>query len=123
MSGMDDQINVLPREDLDPAGEVFLQCPDVEFQVSSKILALASPVFESMLQNTEFKEARMLRQNGRVEVLLPEDDSDVMRVLLDEIHFIRAHYHETLGVDLQLKLAILCDKDDCVRALRGHSQA
>lgn len=58
---------------------------EVRFQVSSKHLSLNSPVFKAML-GSGFKEATALQSNGKVEIPLPEDCHEALKVILNAIY-------------------------------------
>ncbi|KAI9882231.1 MAG: hypothetical protein M1823_006025 [Watsoniomyces obsoletus] len=58
---------------------------DVEVLVSSKHLSLASPVFKAMLRGS-FRESVKLANTKEVEVRLPDDDADIMLLMLKVIH-------------------------------------
>lgn len=57
----------------------------VHMKVSSKHMMLASPVFKAMLTSS-FSEGETLRNTGRVEIPLPDDDTTVFTIILDIIH-------------------------------------
>lgn len=58
----------------------------IRMLASSRHLMLASPVFKAMLQQGNFAEGLALQSHGKVEVPLPEDDSDSFIILLNIIH-------------------------------------
>lgn len=98
---------------LDPHGDLVLVVNKAEnqrrFRVSTKVLSLASPVWRVMLDPSgQFQEAR--RENG--EVAFPEDDPNILYILLQIIHLRPRSLPKTLEVDELVGLAILCKKYD-----------
>ncbi|PVH85234.1 hypothetical protein DL98DRAFT_409677 [Cadophora sp. DSE1049] len=100
----------------DPEGDLILILPctatevsDVRMQVSSKHLAMASPVFKAMLAHG-FAEGEALRTQGKVEIPLPDDDPEAMAVLLDIIHGRSRRVPREVSVTQLALLAIVIDK-------------
>jgi hypothetical protein len=77
--------------------------------VSSKHMCLVSPVFKAMLQG-EFREGRELKEMKKIDLPLPDDDAEAMKILVLIIHC--KHKLVPLKVDLELltNIAILVDK-------------
>ncbi|PQE27472.1 Nuclear pore protein [Rutstroemia sp. NJR-2017a BVV2] len=77
--------------------------------VSSKHMCLASPVFKAMLQG-EFREGKELREMKQLDLPLPDDDTEAMKILVYIIHC--KHKLVPLKVDLTLltNIALLVDK-------------
>lgn len=97
----------------DPFGDLVLVVNKSEkqrrFRVSTKVMSLASPVWRIMLDSSgPFKEAQ--RENG--EVALPEDDPDVLCVVMHIIHFRSRSIPDALDFDELMNLAVLCHKYD-----------
>jgi len=104
---------------IDPAGDLTLLLKhhgqDITFQVSSKAMSLASPVWRTMLDpNGPFREAKP--DNG--EVAFPADDAEALLVLLLAAHLRYQEVPQTLTYKQLLNLCIACDKCDCVGLLR-----
>ncbi|KXJ89944.1 hypothetical protein Micbo1qcDRAFT_206207 [Microdochium bolleyi] len=117
---------------LDHRGDLWLHtegtdidgCSDpAYFQVCSRTMARASPVFDRMLFGHFFEAARNKDEAGRWAVDLPEDSTWAIKVLLWVIH---GHYeHLRLShaanadfVPRLYELLVLADKYDCVHILR-----
>ena len=107
----------LPREIIWSAGDVILRCKNAEFKVSSTFLTAASSVFRTMLLTPNFTEGQAFLRNGQVELSLPEDNTDVRRLLLRELHFSDVERPDHLTIATLTELAILCDKYDVVRVV------
>lgn len=103
---------------IDPKGDIWVQLKDTKVLVSSNVLALASPVFDSML-NSKFRESKEhnLSPNGTHEISLLEDDARAF------VRLSKALHHQELCtpvVPALLNLAVLCDKYQCFGAMRIH---
>ncbi|KAF7869635.1 hypothetical protein EAF04_004419 [Stromatinia cepivora] len=84
--------------------------------VSSKHMSLASPVFKAMLTGG-FQEAVELREKGRTEIGLPDDDADVMIILANVIHGRFKLVPKTLYLGSLTRMAILVDKYQCYESV------
>ena len=112
---------VIDREIIDDDGDVLVQTGSKELLVSSKILALASPVFKAMF-NSKFLEGSTIRSTQNpLELPLPDDDPDALAVLFHTLHFSSKQKFLRLGADLQLHVAQLSDKYDCTASISGES--
>ena len=106
--------------EIDAAGDLWLEMDSRKLLVSSKILSLASPVFNAML-NSKFREGQNATSGPRT-ITLPDDDVDAMTVVCHALH------HMTHRVPVHListklnTLAILCDKYGCVQAMKPWSR-
>ena len=87
----------------------------VRVRVSSKHLALASPVFRSMLQ-PKFQEGHELRLIGRTELPLPDDDSAALLVLLNVIHGRLREVPRKIDLRMLTEISILVDKYELLQA-------
>ena len=108
----------------DPDGDLFLELslPDgkTRLLVSSKVLTLVSDVFAKML-SSRFKEG--LRTHATSEkplIPLSEDDAEAFIILCKVIHHHMDEVPRTLTPTCLEKIAIICDKYNCTRAL-AHS--
>lgn len=109
----------VPIEELDSNGDVILVVTGESPQstrkllVSSKALALASPVFAALFSR-KFSEGIKIIKSIRPEITLNDDYSDAMRIMLGVFHF-----RELEKVDAQMmaEIAVLYDKYDCAKAL------
>ena len=78
-------------------------------QVSSKHLAMASPVFKAMLSHG-FSEGEALQTQGTAEIPLPDDDPAAMAILLEIIHTRGQRVPRKVSLTLLALLAIGIDK-------------
>ena len=104
---------------IDAAGDLKLLVQHgedwVAFQVSSKAMSLASPVWRAMLDpNGPFKES----QSGHNEITLPDDDSKALLILLLAAHLRFQDVPEELSFEHLLEVCVLCDKYDCITLVR-----
>ncbi|KAH7420007.1 hypothetical protein BKA64DRAFT_752560 [Cadophora sp. MPI-SDFR-AT-0126] len=90
-------------------GQTASESPNIRMQVSSKHLAMASPVFKAMIAHG-FAEGEALRAHGKVEIPLPGDDSADMTILLDIIHGRSRRVPREVSMTLLALLAIAVDK-------------
>lgn len=112
---------VIDREIIDEDGDILVQPRSKELLVSSKILALASPVFKAMF-NSRFLEGGTSRSvQTSLKLPLPDDHSDASAVLFHTLHFSSKQKFLKLGVDLQLDVAQLCVKYHCTASIYGES--
>ncbi|TGO72883.1 hypothetical protein BELL_0410g00060 [Botrytis elliptica] len=107
--------NILSPKASNNPGETQNECTQLsrsEILVSSKHLSFASPVFKAMLTG-DFREAVELREKGRTEILLPDDDAFAMIMLLKVIHGRLNSVSKDPNLILLTKIAILVDKYQC----------
>ena len=104
--------------EIDPHGDLYLELKTTRLLVSSKVLSLASSFFARMLRS-QFKEGLSNYQGLETpSVALPEDDEALVTLLCQIIHFRCDLWpQKASSVDLY-GMAKLCDKYDCVSALR-----
>ena len=88
--------------------EVQQATEEVEVKVSSRHLALASPVFRTMFDGG-FKE-RVQPGNDPHKVHLPEDDYDALLILLRVIHGLNKSVPRLIVKDLFVRVIVLLDK-------------
>jgi hypothetical protein len=106
---------------LDAEGEVTLEVGDFEsghstkFQVSTKVLSLASPVFAKMF-GPNFAEGTKIRNGELVNIKLEDDDGSAMEIILNLLHY-RGTEQLSVTSETIANIAMLCDKYDCVRAM------
>ena len=94
---------------IDPEGDVILVCDETEFQVSSKVLSLASPVF-SALFSPRFAEGQLIPSKpGRIE--LHNDDTESMRFMCAVLRHKNTRAN-AIGLERLERLAVLTDKYD-----------
>src|SRR4051794_17173232 len=106
----------------DPDGDLVLKCQDHDtgitmlFRVSSKVLRLASPVFVGMLSPC-FREGQSLLQGECPVVELEDDDASMMSLIINILHYQAGDQDHTMDAERLARLAIHCDKYDCIKAL------
>lgn len=107
-----------------PGGNVILKCGNASFQVSSEVIADASPVFRAMFR-PHWREGQAIQNagpNSPVTIELPGDDPDMVRI------FVRTAHDQILGVPQELdinyihSLAVFADKYDCAPLLRNYGE-
>ena len=102
---------------IDDAGNLSLELQTYGLLVSSRVLSLASPVFTAML-GPKFKEGQVEGPGGTKRINLPEDDEEALCVICYTLHYRTEHIPQRLEPSMAAKVAILCDKYDCVNALK-----
>jgi hypothetical protein len=131
---------MLPRVIIDPEGDIVLQLHEKQLSeaaadgktegekletreliVSSKVLSLASPVFRVMIGG-KFKEgvelAEKTASSETYDLPLPEDDAEATIVLCKILHFNIKDVPEKPTTVCLEKLAYLCDKYQCINAMK-----
>ena len=101
---------------VDPEGDVYLACENFEIRVSSRVLSLASKVFNVMFQ-TNFQEGLALEENETCSVPLPDDDSDAIHSVCLLLHHRHTEIIYQITPKFLLRTAILADKYACVSPL------
>ncbi|KAA8574626.1 hypothetical protein EYC84_003877 [Monilinia fructicola] len=94
---------------------------EIHMLVSSKHMVLVSPVFKAMLQWSNFKEGYAAKAHGKVEVPLPDDDPDAMRILVDIVHCHHKDVPRKVKLGLLTHLAVLVDKYQLHDAVQIYS--
>lgn len=92
----------------------------LELVVSSKVLSLASPMFKAMLDG-RFKEGIELAENkpsSQPYTLTLSDDGEAATILASILHFNLPGLPEKPSPACLEKLAFLCDKYQCVNAMK-----
>ena len=114
--------HVTDLEIIDDDGDVLVQTSSKEMLGSSKIFALASPVFKPMF-NSNFLEGNTIRSvQEPLKLPLPDDDPDPLAVLFHTLHYSSKRTFPSLGADLQLQIAQLADKYQCTASICGESR-
>jgi hypothetical protein len=115
-------VGAIDRDIIDEDGDVLVQADSKELLVSSKILILASPVFKAMLKS-KFRKGRTTRSTQHpLKLPLPDDNPDALTVLFHILHFSPKRKRLEPDVDLQLELAQLADKYDCMASIHAESE-
>jgi hypothetical protein len=79
---------------------------EVQMRVSSKHLILASPTFCTSLDSGTFPEGRMLQTEGSVAVELPDENPDVMAILMNVVHGQTRKVPRHVSLEILTKLAV-----------------
>lgn len=110
-------------EQLDHDGNVVLvvqgqpPCPNRRFLVSSKVLSLASVVFQKLFA-PKFLEGKHMANNKCTEIILHDDDPATMSTLLALLHYQGPKEAVTMESKRLAALSIHCDKYNCFEAFR-----
>ena len=107
---------------VDPDGDVYLICEQLEIRVSSRVLSLASKVFNAMFQ-TGFQEGLELAKNETCRIPLPEDDSESMHVICLLLHHRHTEIEYDVDAEFFREIAILADKYTCISPLHYWADA
>ena len=100
--------------DIDPRGDVIFIVGSSKRRLRvSSFIRRVSPVLEAML-SPNFSEGKQLLETGSVKIPLPEDAEDAMEIVFCVIHGRNDLVPDTLSPDLFLRVAIACDKYDCI---------
>lgn len=112
-------IESVSQASLDPSLDIAIACspsisgaeqePFSKFQVSSRHLALASPVFKGMVQ-CGLTQSQQLQSQSSTEVVLQDDDPDALLILLRLIHGRFRQVPRTVALGTLTQIAILVDK-------------
>jgi len=89
--------------------------------VSSASMSVASSVFEAMFYG-RFAEGQALSSTNPREIALPDDSPTSMLLLCQIIHMKTSDIPRQLELNALADFAILCDKYDCVDAVRAWSR-
>ncbi|RVD80980.1 uncharacterized protein DFL_008862 [Arthrobotrys flagrans] len=83
------------------------------FRVSESTLRLASSVLARMVDpSSPWKKEN--DEHGNLTILLHDDDPEALEILFRLIHFQKCHIPKLLGLKKVFRLALVCDKYDCV---------
>jgi hypothetical protein len=78
----------------------------VQMRASSKHLILASPTFRTSLGSGTYPEGRILQIEGTLAVPLPDEDPDVMIILLNIIHGLSSKVPRQVDLNMLSRLAV-----------------
>lgn len=93
----------------------------IDLLVSSRHMALASPVFKAMLRHEGFKEGHILSTEGSVKVQLPDDSPRAMRIVCSIIHSQNRRVPRKVSLKRLASIAILVDKYQMVETVESYS--
>jgi hypothetical protein len=89
------------------------------YKVSSIVMSMASPIWKVM-----FDPARGFREsNPDVLVEFPEDDPDMLLILLRIAHLQFHDVPKSISFDWLVEIAVLCDKYDCVGLVHPYIES
>lgn len=94
--------------------DVIITVGKTDFQVSSKVLSLASSVFKALF-GRNFVEGQFDIDNARL-IELHDDDLEALDIMCCLLHHEPAP-PSPIGIEHLEKMAIIVDKYDCVRAM------
>lgn len=108
---------------IDPEGDVILEVGKSKtgLLVASKVLSLASPVFEAMFK-PHFKEGiqKRVRLKKPLTIPLPEDDAEAFLLFCNVIHYRSHQIHEEPSPLCLGNLALICDKYQCASPMVAY---
>ena len=107
---------------VDPEGDVYLLCTELEIRVSSRVLSLASKAFNAMFQ-TGFQEGLALAENETCRIPLPEDDPESIHVICLLLHHRHTEIDYVIDAEFLRYVAILADKYACISPLHYWADA
>ena len=94
---------------IDSDGDIILVCGETEFQVSSKVLMLASPVFTALF-SPNFAEGQAISSKAsRIQV--HDDDAESMHFMCTVLHH-KCTSANSISLEKLEKLAVVTDKYD-----------
>lgn len=104
---------------IDSEGDIILICGKTEFQVSSKVLKLASPVFTALF-GPSFAEGQAISSKAS-RIQLHDDDAESMHFMCTVLHH-KCTSANSIDLEKLEKLAVVTDKYDVRLLLRSlHS--
>ncbi|KAM5370201.1 hypothetical protein ACJZ2D_008604 [Fusarium nematophilum] len=100
-----------------------VKAQDRELLISSKILSMASPVFQAMLggrfrEGLALSDAKASPGQDPFRLSLPDDDAEAMELLCKVLHFKVDGIPVRPSSNLLLSLAGICDKYQCIQVLQ-----
>ncbi|KAK3652961.1 hypothetical protein LTR56_004909 [Elasticomyces elasticus] len=114
--------------DIDRNGDVMLVCGagserEKRLRVSSTVLSAGSPVFKAMF-SPRFEGQALQTAEPYLEVPLPEDDGEAMEIMCEVLHHRNDRVPKSADGQEHLiaNVAELCDKYDCLEALKPTSR-
>lgn len=94
---------------IDSEGDVYLICGETEFQVSSKVLSLASPVFKALFGPNFAEGQPNLNKPSRIQI--HDDDAESMRFMCAVLHH-KCTSANGIGLERLERLAVITDEYD-----------
>ncbi|KAL2006955.1 hypothetical protein VTN00DRAFT_8393 [Thermoascus crustaceus] len=109
------------KKDVDPKGDVILRAKKKDLLVSSKLLSMASPVFEKMFSETTNKDKRHeVSWSSLPTVTLEDDHPQAISLLCHILHYRRDVIRAVVDLDLLVKFMQLSEKYDCIPVVRAQ---
>jgi len=110
-----------PVENVDTWGDVILQTRTKAFRVSSKLLSMASPVFEQMFSKDAIKDQKLKRHHYELRTFsLLEDDPEALSLICRLLHYCRDVIQASSDLDLLVKFVKLSEKYECIPVVRAQ---
>ncbi|GAB1192401.1 hypothetical protein APSETT444_001592 [Aspergillus pseudonomiae] len=108
----------MPVALVDPTGDIVIMSGDDSFQVSSKILSTASPVF-SVMFSPLFKEGTLIIDEPKEPAVihLGDDDAEALLAFFNIVHFRTDEIPEKPTAIFLERFAVLADKYMCKKAV------
>ena len=99
------------------ASEVSTPEEEIHYHVSSSILKIASPKFESMLSGGNWKEGIPNENDGRYYIPAEDWDGDAFLILLNVLHLRNRQVPRSVSLLMLAKIAMLADYYNCTEAV------
>ncbi|KIW67461.1 hypothetical protein PV04_06710 [Phialophora macrospora] len=115
-------LTTMATTDIDAAGDVVVQIGEERVRISSKVMSLASPVFQAMF-TSGFKEGMTHQATASNPISMPDDDPTAFIYLSRAIHFQGSELPEHVDIAFFEKLAGLYDKYQCAASIASYVQA
>ena len=106
---------------IDKEGDVLIETGHKGILVSSKVLSMASSMFDAMF-HSGFSEGTTKRSpEAPLRLPLPDDDPEALEIFLHVLHFCHKRPYATLDINNQVLVAKLADKYQARNAVYGQS--
>ncbi|KAB8264574.1 hypothetical protein BDV32DRAFT_145258 [Aspergillus pseudonomiae] len=111
----------MPVALVDPTGDIVIMSGDDSFQVSSKILSTASPVF-SVMFSPLFREGTLIIDEPKEPAVihLGDDDAEALLAFFNIVHFRTDEIPEKPTAIFLERFAVLVDKYMCKKAVASQ---
>lgn len=94
---------------------------EIRYRVSSRHLALVSPVFRSMLSGQNWNEGVQNEVDGLYHIITEDWDAGTMLIFLDVLHHRNRRVPQTVSLEMLAKLVVLIDYYECPEALESFT--
>jgi hypothetical protein len=95
---------------------------EIHYRVSSRHLALVSPIFKSMLLGKNWNEGIRNEIDGLYHVTTEDWDMEALLILLDVLHHRNRRVPRTISLEMLAQLAVLIDYYKCAEALESFTE-